>query len=152
MTDKFCSQCGSANRLRAKFCIQCGRAFGRMQVKRQFCAECGTARKPHAKFCLQCGTAWAQSVAPEPPLQQPAPRGVVLPPFADLPLLDDEDARAETQIDPASAHPPSPLDEEPLIRRGGKTGIILTEKELARLRQQSERPMFIYTAKPLKRR
>jgi hypothetical protein len=87
---------------------------------------------------------------PEPPIQQPAPQGVVLPPIAELPLLDDDEALQETQVDPSSRMQPD--TPEHLVRKGGQTGIILTEAELERLRRQSDRPLFIYTPKPTKRR
>jgi hypothetical protein len=75
----------------------------------------------------------------------------VLPPVAEIPFLDDDEALQETQIDPTSARQ-QPDTPEHLVRRGGQTGIILTDEELERLRTQSDRPLFIYTPKPTKRR
>ncbi len=151
MSHKFCPQCGITNRITARFCVQCGRAFGRLQAQGKFCPQCGTRRKPGTKFCAQCGLRWPVPLplAAEPPIHQPSPQGVVLPPVADLdsdlPMLNEDEALFETQIDPMS-RPDS------LVRKGGKTGILLTEAELERLRQQPDRSVFIYTPKSNKRR
>lgn len=153
MADKFCSACGTANRVSAHFCIQCGHAFQRLHTRRKFCPRCGTPQKDSARFCPQCGYRWnrlTDPIPPEPPIQQTAPVGIVLPPEAELPLLDEDDSLQETQIDPASAINLNKAD--PLERKGGQTGIILTEEELERLRQQPDRPLFIYTPKSNKRR
>lgn len=74
----------------------------------------------------------------------------MLPPIAEIPLLDDDESLYETQVDPNSAIQSDPADH--LVRRGGQTGIILTDEELERLRRQSDRPLYIYTPKPTKRR
>jgi len=149
MIDKFCPHCGRSNRITARFCVQCRHAFHRLRAQGKFCAQCGARRKPGAKFCAQCGLRWPAplpfpTVAPEPPIQQPTPKGIVLP------LLDEDESLHETQIDPMSrALQPT---HDSLVRKGGQTGIILTEAELERLRQQPDRPLFIYTPKPTKRR
>jgi hypothetical protein len=152
MAEKFCSECGYANRVNAQFCVKCGHAFRRMRVQARFCPKCGLKRKMGAKFCLQCGYEWRPlpPLPPEPPIRQPVPAGIVLPPVAEIPFLDEDEALQETQIDPMSAAPQSLP--EPLERKGGQTGIILTDEELERLRQQPDRPLFIYTPKPTKRR
>jgi hypothetical protein len=152
MAEKFCSNCGTFNRISAQFCIQCGESFPKLHAQNKFCPQCGVRRKPDTKFCTQCGHQWPvpAPIAPQPPIQQPAPVGIVLPPVAEIPLLDEEDSLAETQIDPTSALPPDSSDA--LVRRGGQTGVILTDDELARLRKQPDRPLFIYTPKSPKRR
>ena len=73
----------------------------------------------------------------------------MLPPIAELPPLEGDEALYEMQI-----HPDQTLQDsdEHLVRKGGQTGIILTEEELERLRRQSDRPLYIYTPKPTKRR
>jgi len=152
MAEKFCSNCGTFNRISAQFCVQCGEAFPKLHAQSKFCPTCGTRRKAGSKFCTQCGYQWPvpAPISPEPPIQQPAPMGVVLPPEAEIPLLDEEDSLAETQIDPTSAAQDG--DPDALVRRGGQTGIILTEDELKHLREQPNRPLFIYTSKSSKRR
>ena len=157
MANKFCSQCRYVNRVTARFCVRCGHAFRQMQAQGRFCPQCGVQRKVGAKFCPHCGDQWRPaltapllpSILYEPPIQQTAPEGVVLPPNADLPHLEEDEALYETQIDPASSVQHRP---DHLVRKGGQTGIILTEEELERLRRQSDRPLFIYTPKPTKRR
>ena len=157
MPNKFCSRCRYINRVTARFCVRCGHAFQQLQAQGRFCPQCGKARKVGAKFCPACGYQWRPPLAPpvlpsipyEPPIQQPAPEGVVLPPIAEIPLLEDDEALYETQADPATTVQAS---DDQLVRRGGQTGIILTEEELERLRRQSDRPLFIYTPKPTKRR
>lgn len=158
MPSKFCSQCRYVNRVTARFCVRCGHAFRQLQAQGRFCPECGTPRKVGAKFCPTCGHQWRPPLAPpilpavpyEPPIQQTAPHGIELPPVAEIPLLEDDESLHETQIDPASRVQADAPDH--LVRKGGKTGVILTEAELERLRRMTDRPLFIYTPKPTKRR
>src|SRR5689334_12108360 len=94
--EKFCTHCGTVNRITAKVCKECGQAFKSVPAittDEQVCPECGVVARADAKFCRQCGHRFeiaAAAIPPEPPLVQPAASGVILPATAELPPFPDD--------------------------------------------------------------
>lgn len=124
---KFCTQCRHPNRLEAKFCKNCGHRFKRvLLLSAEACPQCHTARRDGAKFCRNCGYEFRPN---EAPVAQPQVRGVELPPPA---LIPQEDAPVEAKIDAES------------ISHTGKTGILITQEELGRIRHaKTEQIIFV---------
>lgn len=124
---KFCTQCRHPNRLKAKFCKQCGHRFKRVMLlaAAEACPRCHTVRSVGAKFCRNCGYEFVPS---EAPIQQPAAKGVELPPPALVPASLPE-------IEPVEAESPV---------TSGKTGILISQEELGKIRQaKTEQIIFV---------
>jgi hypothetical protein len=124
---KFCTQCRHPNRLEAKFCKQCGHRFRRFMLVStiEICPRCHTARHSGSKFCRNCGYQFVPSQAP---IQQPRVEAVELPPPANIPLIEPEQNSIEPET-PAST---------------GKTGILISQEELGKIRQaKTEQIIFV---------
>lgn len=121
---KFCTQCRQSNRLEAKFCKACGHRFKRvLLVSSETCPRCHTMRRNGTKFCRNCGYEFVPS---EAPVKQPQVKGVELPPPA---LVPDSLPEIEAETAPAPT---------------GKTGILISQEELGKIRQaKTEQIIFV---------
>lgn len=125
---KFCTQCRQPNRLEAKFCKNCGHRFKRvLLVSTETCPQCLTARRGGAKFCRSCGYEFRPT---EAPITQPQAQAVELPAPALIPTLPPEELKVEAE------------SKETIPT--GKTGILISQEELGRIRQaKTEQIIFV---------